>query len=107
MKYCLSKQNRPGLIQYDLAFTDKYGACASMAFWQPCRFHNLQPLTHRGGKCDDPAPARLDADRTAKPLTVIGVYMDPNHCFYGIKPFHNPLLINRQTGERIPLYRDK
>lgn len=91
MKYCLTKPNRPGLIQYDLAFTVKYGACPSMAFSPPCRFHT--------------ALARLDADRSAKPLTVIGVYMNPNHCFYGIKPYHNPLLINRQTGERIPLYR--
>ena len=53
----------------------------------------------------DAKPARLDADKTAKPLTKIGIKLDPNHCFYGVKERHDPQLINNETGEKIPLYR--
>lgn len=54
---------------------------------------------------NDAKPARLDADKTAKPLTKIGVKMNPNHAFYGVKEYHDPQLINNETNEKIPLYR--
>ena len=41
----------------------------------------------------DAKPARLDADKTAKPLTKIGIKLDPNHCFYGVKERHKPMTI--------------
>ena len=50
-------------------------------------------------------PARLDADGKAKPLTSIVTHMHPDHCYHGVKPFHDPALRNNETGDKTPLYR--
>ena len=48
-------------------------------------------------------PARLDADRTAKPLNKIKVTLPMGQCFYGVKSFHRPELITDEC-EKIYLF---
>lgn len=50
--------------------------------------------------------ARLDADKTAKPLTSLIVKPQETTHIKNMKPYHELSLINNETGEEISFYQD-